>query len=222
MAHLEQYAFDPKEAFSPDGIESMNRNIAVLNGGVPHKPIYKVRKYELAEKFAVGQTGNKAKKYVEAAKGTALFTFVFEKENESECDRKLVPIALRDVISAQKAAHLNWVEHLKNNLLSNNPLLRDYSFLFVMSPGDLVYLPTDEELKTKRYKIDINRIYKVVSLDGENPNFIPVNVASMVVDSVEFTRHNKTSRSADGKLIKKTCIPIQVDRLGNIIAINND
>ena len=108
------------------------------------------------------------------------------------------------------------------NLLSNNPLLRDYSFLFVMSPGDLVYLPTDEELKTKRYKIDINRIYKVVSLDGENPNFIPVNVASMVVDSVEFTSHNKTSRSADGKLIKKTCIPIQVDRLGNIIAINND
>ena len=62
----------------------------------------------------------------------------------------------------------------------------------------------------------------MVSLDGENPNFIPVNVASMVVDSVEFTRHNKTSRSADGRLIKKTCIPIQVDRLGNIITINND
>lgn len=222
LAHLEQYAFDPKEAFSPDGIESMNRNIAVLNGGVPHKPIYKVRKYELAEKFAVGQTGNKTKKYVEAAKGTALFTFVFEKEKESECDRRLVPIALRDVISAQKAAHLNWVEYIKNNLLSINPMLRDYSFMFVLSPGDLVYLPTDEELKTKCYTINIDRIYKVVSLDGENPNFIPVNVASMVVDSVEFTRHNKTSRSTDGKLIKKTCIPIQVDRLGNIIAINND
>ena len=39
----------------------------------------------------------------------------------------------------------------------------------------------------------------------------------MIVDSVEYTRHNKTSRDAYGRLIKEICVPIKVDRLGNII-----
>ena len=90
-----------------------------------------------------------------------------------------------------------------------------------MSPGNLVYSPTDEELVTHKYNYDSNRIYKIVSLDGENPNFIPVNIANMIIDKVEFTRHNKSSRSLDGKLIKKICVPIHIDRLGNIISLES-
>lgn len=61
-------------AFSPDGIDEMNRSLVILNGGKPHQPIYKVRVCEpLGNKFKVGTNGNKAAKYVEAAKGTNLF-----------------------------------------------------------------------------------------------------------------------------------------------------
>jgi CRISPR-associated endonuclease Csn1 len=47
-----------------------------LNKGKKHQPIYKVRVYEKAEKFTVGQKGNKRTKFVEAAKGTNLFSAI--------------------------------------------------------------------------------------------------------------------------------------------------
>lgn len=71
--HLKLKGGKAEEAFSPDGIEEMNRNIVELNGGKKHQPIYKVRVYIKADKFAVGQTGNKKKKFVKTAKGTNLF-----------------------------------------------------------------------------------------------------------------------------------------------------
>src|SRR5690606_7643062 len=47
-------------AFSPEGIEEMNKDIIALNGGQFHQPILKVRTYELkGSRFNVGQTGNK-------------------------------------------------------------------------------------------------------------------------------------------------------------------
>lgn len=64
--------------FLPDGIDEMNRNIIQLNNGKYHQPIIKIRWYEQADKFAVGQTGNKSSKFVEAAKGTNLFFAVYE------------------------------------------------------------------------------------------------------------------------------------------------
>src|SRR5690606_26813181 len=66
-------------AFSPEGIEEMNKNLIALNNGRSHQPILKVRTYEpKGNKFPVGQTGNKGKKYVEAAKGTNLFFAVYQ------------------------------------------------------------------------------------------------------------------------------------------------
>ena len=78
LAHLRRCNNDPKLAFSADGIEQMNADIVMLNDGIPHKPIYKVRTYEQADKFAVGQVGAKSKKFVEADKGTSLYTFIYE------------------------------------------------------------------------------------------------------------------------------------------------
>lgn len=73
LRHLELKDNNPDIAFSPDGIDEMNRNIIQLNNGKYHQPIIKIRWYEQADKFAVGQTGNKFSKFVEAAKGTNLF-----------------------------------------------------------------------------------------------------------------------------------------------------
>lgn len=46
LKHLKEEGNDPKVAFSPEGIERMNKNIVHLNNGHQHQPIYKVRKYE--------------------------------------------------------------------------------------------------------------------------------------------------------------------------------
>ena len=68
----------------PDGIDEMNKNIVALNDGKFHQPIQKVRVYEKADKFAVGAKGNKATKFVEAAKGTNLYFAVYEAEVVNE------------------------------------------------------------------------------------------------------------------------------------------
>ena len=77
LEHLSTKDGNPELAFSPDGIDEMNRNIVDLNKGKFHQPILKVRVYEKADKFAIGNYGNKSKKYVEAAKGTNLFFAVY-------------------------------------------------------------------------------------------------------------------------------------------------
>lgn len=218
LAHLERCNNDPKLAFSPDGIEKMNADIQTLNNGVPHKPIFKVRTYEKAEKFAVGQIGAKSKKFVETDKGTKLFTFVYEKTNQDGTkSRKLIALSLLNVILSQKQEGKQWIKYIDESLRRNGDVANDMQFSFVMSPGDLVYVPSQNEIENKNWSYDHSRIYKVVSLDGENPNFIPANIASMIIDGTEFTRHNKTSRDIEGRLIKEICVPIKVDRLGNII-----
>ena len=198
----------------------MNANIQILNGGKQHKPIWKIRKYETGEKFAIGRSGINSKKFVEAAKGTKLYTLVYEKTNEDGSTiRKLVPLMLQDVIEAQARSGRKWKEYIDKRVREEGILQEDWIYKFTMSPGDLVYAPLDEEIKKKQYEWAINRIYKVVSLDDENPNFIPANVASVILDGKEYKQQNKSPEDAYGRLIKKICIPIKVDRLGNIKSI---
>lgn len=71
-----------------------------LNNGKFHQPIYKVRTYEQADKFAVGQTGNKSTKFVEAAKGTNLFFAIYETAHK----RSFASIPLNVVIERLKKA----------------------------------------------------------------------------------------------------------------------
>ena len=56
-------------AFSEEGLEALNKHIVALNDGKDHQPIKKVRIYEEGGKFALGETGNKSKKFVETADG---------------------------------------------------------------------------------------------------------------------------------------------------------
>ena len=64
--------------------------------------------------------------------------------------------------------------------------------------------------------IDKNRIYKMVSSTTSACFFIKNNIANCIVDKYEFSPLNKMERSVTGEMIKETCIPINVDRLGNI------
>ncbi len=226
LAHLDAKGGDPELAFSPDGIDEMNRNIVALNKGRFHQPILKVRVYEKAEKFAVGQKGNKSAKFVEAAKGTNLFFAIFgtEKINketgETEIVRSYMTIPLNVMIDCQKKYGSQWSNNIEAYLQEQQLATSDVKLLFILSPNDLVYLPTREELKEGIKMIDRKRIYKMVSSSGNQCFFIGDKVAKSIVDKVEFTSLNKAERAITGEMIKETCIPIKVDRLGNIIELN--
>lgn len=218
LAHLESCDGNPDAAFSPEGIEQMNTDIQALNNGVPHKPIRKVRVYEKADKFAVGKTGAKSKKFVEAAKGTNLFFAIYITHTEDgQEQRSFVTPPFRVVLECQKAGGKNWKTHLDQWIHANNLVAEDAVLTYLLSPGDLVYLPTEEERMSGNYRLDKGRIYKMVSGSGTDWYFISSIIASSIVDKKEFGPLNKVPRTEDGILIKEICIPIQVDRLGNVV-----
>ena len=218
LAHLERYNGDAKQAFSPDGIEQMNADIQMLNNGIPHKPIKKVRVYEKAEKFAVGELGSKSKKFVEAAKGTNLFFAIYESISEDgNRVRSFVSVPLRMVIDCQKADIKHWKQQLDHVLHSKDMVPSTAQIIALLSPGDLVYVPTKEEIATKNYSFAKDRIYCMVSYSGTDCYFISNSIASPILNKVEFGPLNKVSRTPSGEMIKEICVPIKVDRLGNIL-----
>lgn len=244
LAHLEAKDSNPEQAFSPDGIDEMNRNIVALNNGKFHQPILKVRVYEKADKFAVGQTGNKNKKFVEAAKGTNLFWAILGSENtncetgKTDIIRSYLTIPLNIMIDCQKKYGSKWKENIEAYLKEIDLINTEDKVLFTLSPNDLVYLPTKEELQDKIESVDRNRIYKYIDPGMNTGNFIPFTCAKTIF-STKFSdqkkigieipiqdeyglgsQGSKSSRAITGEMIKETCIPIKVDRLGNIIELN--
>lgn len=215
---LEALVKNPAEiAFTPEGIEDMNKNISQYNNGKPHQPIYKARIFELGSKFPLGQSGNKKDKYVEAAKGTNLFFAIYEKDG----NRSFATVPLNEVIERQKQG------------LSSVPETNEKGdvLLFYLSPNDLVYVPTEEELANDA-KIDFSsltkeqkkRIYKMVSSTGSECHFIHANISSLVksydakskVGELGSLNKLETTMTVDVIRIKEKCFKLYVDRLGNI------
>ena len=211
LNHLSNNQDNPNLAFSPDGIDEMNRNLTTLNDGKYHQPIYKVRVCEpQGNKFSVGTSGNKTSKYVEAAKGTNLFFAVYQTEDDK---RNYETIPLNVVIEREK---LGWTPVPENN--NNGDKL-----LFWLSPNDLVYVPTTDELNNgmRLDNMDKGRIYKMISCSGPQCFFIPQNVSNAIIPVIELGANNKAEKSWNDEMIKAVCVPIRVDRLGCITQINN-
>ncbi len=210
-------------AFSAEGIEDLNKNIKILNGGKNHHPIYKVRKYEESSKFPVSENINspKNKKYVEAAKGTNLFFNIYKNQKG---ERVYETVPLNEVI-----AHQKWRASLPKKERENTPMVpvkkviknKEVSFLFSLSPNDLVYVPTDEELNNPNLvnfenlsSEQINRIYKMVSSSGNQCFFIKSEVAKSIYNKKEYSALNKMEKSIDNIMIKTRCLKLKTDRLG--------
>lgn len=215
LNHLEDNNNDSNLAFSADGIDAMNKNIIALNKGKFHQPINKVRVYEKAEKFAIGKRGNKSSKFVEAAKGTNLYFAVYENEI---IDKKTGEITIKrsfDTIPLNVV-----IERFKQGLPAA-PEQDGRAPIFVLSPNDLVYVPKAEEIgkDIESLTIDYDRIYKMVSATGNRAFYVKVNIANSIVDKFEFSPLNKMERSLTGEMIKEICIPVKVDRIGNIIKL---
>lgn len=198
-------------AFTPEGIDEMNKNIIALNNGKFHHPILKVRTYETrGNKFNIGQKGNKSSKFVEAAKGTNLFFAIYQDEQGK---RSYETVPLNIVIERQKQG--------LNSVAETNE--RGNTLLYCISPNDLVYVPTEEE-RDNGSDIDFrnlskdqkNRIYKMVSSSGNQCFFIKQNVAISIVNKAEYSPLNKMERSIEGVMIKESSKKIMIDRLGNV------
>ncbi len=217
-AHLVAEGNNPIEAFSADGLERLNRNIQQLNGGKSHQPIKKVRVFEQANKFSIGATGQKATKFVEAAKGTNLFFVIY---TNTKGERGYATVPLNIIIDLQKQYENNWKEKLPERLSQDDLALmpKDAKLLYVLSPGDLVYVPMLTSNSKHSENVESSRIYKCVSMSGSVLDCVQYCISKMIADPFEYTRHNKMQRAITGEMIKDVCIPIQVDRLGNITEI---
>ncbi len=215
LRHLDNYNGDANLAFSPEGIAEMNRNIRALNDGAFHQPIYKVRECgHASNNFAVGERGNRKTKFVKTAKGTNLFFAVYEKEilnsrtNSVECKRSFATIPLNIIIKRLKGG----LSTVLQNEDGVNPT-------FVLSPNDLVYVPSSVEKKQESINLlTINReqIYRVVKFFENRLCVIPYQIAKVIDEK----REKIVELTDDKKSIKEICLPIKVDRLGNIIEIN--
>jgi CRISPR-associated endonuclease Csn1 len=234
LKHLENSLNRPELAFSPDGIDEMNKNIKALNNTKAHQPIYKVRVYEsLGNKFNVGASGNKITKYVEAAKGTNLFFAIYQTE---ERKRVFETVPLNIVI-----------ERLKQG---ENPVLLEkfdkdgnkLALEFYLNPNDLVYVPSIDQImqgnRLNTEELISDRIYKFIDSSEAIANFIPAHSATTIFNlnkkeqeklGLNFLIQNefgigspqsKNQKAITGEMIKDICIPLMVDRLGNIIEIN--
>ena len=69
--------------------------------------------------------------------------------------------------------------------------------------------------------LDKTRIYKMVSGSSTDWYFTPCTTASIILDKKEYGLLNKLSRAITGEMIKETCVPIHIDRLGNIISLES-
>lgn len=197
-------------AFSESGLDELNKNIIALNNGKKHQPIKKVRIFEEGGKFSLGQTGNKTDKYVEAAKGTNLFFAIYQDEKGK---RNYKTIPFNEVIERQKQGLSSALEINE----SGNRLL------FTLSPNDLVYMPTEDEKENlmlldfnELSKEQVQRVFKMVSFTGNQAFFVSNNIATSIVDKMEFSALNKMEKSVDGIMIKSLCLKLEVDRLGKI------
>ena len=208
-----KYKGSPEIAFSPEGLEELNKNLSIYNDGKPHKPIYKVRIYEKGSgRFALGEKGRKYKKYVQGAPN--LYFGIYQGANK----RSFATIPLNEVIERQKQGRPSVPEYNEKG----DPLL------FSLSPNDLVYVPVEGEIIED---IDFQnlsneqkeRIYKTVSFTGNECYFIKSNIASLIKNYDAKTRigelesKNKLEVTiCKGIRIKEVCIKLKVDRLGNV------
>ena len=64
--------------------------------------------------------------------------------------------------------------------------------------------------------MDKSRIYKMVSCTESEGHFIPVSVANPILQTIELGSNNKAQRAWTNEMIKDVCIPVEINRLGEI------
>lgn len=195
-SHLKEMG-SAKEAFSGEGMEQLTKKMG--------RPLNKVTTYE-----AIGNKIDFNGKLVEADKGSNLFFVIYENIKTGE-----------RIINEESSLPLLEVIAAKANKLPIATEKEGYRTI-VLSPNDLVYVPEPEEnVKTIDWsdkKRLARRIYKAVSFTKGSIFFVPHFVAKPLMETTELGANNKSESSWDEPkiMIKRVCIKVYIDRLGNI------
>jgi len=205
LKHLEEHNNKPKEAFTGEGLEALWKKTK--------RPVTTVSIYEpIGKKFQI-RPDKTPNQYVEAAKGTNLFFVIYENIHTGE--RDFETLNFLEVVTAK---------------MEKLPVVkpREGYNHFTLSPNDLVYVPDQDEnidlIDWDKDKERISkRIYKMVKSPTDNQcYFIPHNIANLVIpyDSKtkigEFGSQNCSEKSLDDLIIKRHCVKLKHDRMGNV------
>ncbi len=209
--HLDspQYKGDPSLAFSGEGLESLSKKT--------NRPVTKVTIAELKNSESKFN-----KQYVEIDAGSNAYFIIYE--NTITKAREYQSLATHKAIE-----RLVQGKSLEDDLEDCKTI--------IISPNDLVYAPTKEELEKilqgvpesiavdwSNKKNIFNRTYKMMSCSKKDCLFVQHNISKAIIPTDiknkikgEIDWHNKSSYTMEGDFnIKEVCVKLKVDRLGNI------
>ena len=220
LDHLEQSGNDIDVAFSIEGIESFNNKRKEAGKNI-------LKKIPISEsgsgKYTVGNKSSNRHKWVEAEQGTNLYFAIYQDKDKV---RNFEKISLRTAIS---------------RITKNENIVPEFNkkgdeLLLVLSPNDIIYLPTIEEFKNPNLlsisKLNKKRFFTVNDF-SKAIYFSPVNVSSSIIskeidmnydekkDKITGSFDTKTA-SFDGVQIKDFCWKVETNRLGEIKSLKKD
>jgi CRISPR-associated endonuclease Csn1 len=186
--NTEEYEGKSELAFSGEGLESLAKKAG--------RPITKVTITE--KKDENSKFGNQ---YVEVDAGAMAYFIMYENQTTKErTGYYSIPV--------HKA-----IERLTNKTQSEIADEKEGYNLIILSPNDLVYVPTEEEwhkIKTGEHSaIDwddkkkiAERVYKMNSCTGSKCEFVPHRYVNQnpIIDKIEFGANNINQRAWDGKV----------------------
>src|SRR5690606_1610378 len=211
-------------AFTPEGIEKMNNseNLLKFNDNKPHLPIKKVK---ITRGFGNQRALNeedensvKSKQYVVNDAGSNLFLGFYERTyqdaqgNEIK-ERRFKDIGLIELIETLKQDKSKRLNPLPDKIYDKNQ--NEFVWIFTLSPLDLVYVPTEEEIANPslvdfKYltKDQIERIYKYVDGSEDIANFVPYPVSKPI-----WRFHGKKNKEIFNELFENNKISISEEEL---------
>ena len=213
LSHFKINNNDIELAFNSDGIDTFNSKRKI--------PVFKLPIAENGDKrFSLGNKVGSKYKWMEAAEGTNLFFAIYKDETGK---RNYETIPLNIVIENQKQGASQNIKPQNCSVPNKNE--KGDSLLFHLSPNDLVYVPTNEEVENnnlvefkKLTKEQQNRIMKFVSCTGTEGHFVPYYYSAPIIKN-EIGTNNKSEKTFDGIQVKSVCWKIKINRLGSISAI---
>lgn len=175
LLHLKNNGNDIDIAFGPDGVNEFNSKRI--------KPVNRLPISEKGEKrFALGDSNYTRHKWVESEAGANLFCGFYANKDGK---RKFEVPTLKETIENLKQGN----DPCKTKIFDEK-MLEEYNLLFVLSPNDLVYVPTDAEIENsslvdyqKLSTEQISRIYKFTDGNSDNVmNFVPYYISKTLID----------------------------------------
>ncbi|MBX9785233.1 MAG: hypothetical protein K2X48_18255 [Chitinophagaceae bacterium] len=192
---------DPAKAFSNEGLEILAKKAG--------RTITKVTIYEKKD-----EASKFGRQYVEVDSGSNVYFVMYENQQTKER------------IGFESVATHKAIEKIVNG----SPVAEDKVGFnkIILSPGDLVYVPTKEErLGTKEIKWNnkkhlSQRIYKIGRFSKKQCYFLKSSISDLIISYDakngfgEFGSTNYQEFDDEKNKIADICIKLKVDRLGNI------